>query len=67
MINFEALCRAIIDSQGKPDIQSVLDAGYTMEHAMRLTHPSVKRDKLVQRAKECLAERGICYEEGGDN
>ena len=63
MIDFEALCKKIIDSDGNPSTQDVLDCGYSMEHFIRLAQPNVKPERLVRNAREALHARGIYYKE----
>lgn len=61
MADFEKLCKVIIDSRGNPNVSDVLDAGYSMEHFIKLSN--TKAEKLVKRARENLLERGIHYKE----
>ena len=63
MVDFKKLCEIIIDSNGNPSVQDVLDCGYSMEHFIRLSQHNVNSEKLVQRAKENLLEMGIHYKE----
>lgn len=63
MANFEELCKCIIDSNGNPNVQDVLDCGFTMEHFIRIAQPNVSRTKLVKNARRALLERGIHYKE----
>lgn len=63
MVDFEALCKHIIDTNGNPITQYILDCGYFMEHANKLTDPNVKKEKLVKNAREALLARGIHYKE----
>lgn len=63
MADFKKLCEIIIDSNGNPSVQDVLDCGYSMEHFIRLSQHNVNLEKLVQRAKENLLEMGIHYKE----
>jgi len=61
MADFEKLCKLIIDSKGKPKANEVMGTGYSMDHFIRLSNTSPER--LVQRARENLLERGIHYKE----
>ena len=63
MANFEALCKKIIDSNGNPSVQDVLDCGYSMEHFIRMSQSNVKAEKLVKNARQALLDRGIHYKE----
>lgn len=63
MVDFKKLCEIIIDSNGNPSVQDVLDCGYSMEHFIRLSQSNVNSQKLVQRARENLIEMGIHYKE----
>lgn len=63
MADFEALCKIIIDSDGNPNVQDVLNCGYSMEHFIRIAQPNVKKEKLVKNAREALLSRGIHYKE----
>ena len=63
MADFEKLCKKIIDSNGNPSVQDVLDCGYSMEHFIRMSQPNVKTEKLVKNAREALLARGIHYKE----
>ena len=59
MADFEKLCKIIIDSNGHPKANSVIEAGYSMEHFDRLS--KARPETLVKRARENLLERGIHY------
>ena len=63
MANFEALCKRIIDTNGNPSTQDVLECGYSMEHFIRMSQPNVKPERLVKNAREALLARGIHYKE----
>ena len=63
MADFEALCKRIIDTDGKPSEQDVLDCGYSKEHFIKLSQPNVKAEKLVKNARENLLARGLHYKE----
>lgn len=63
MADFEMLCKRIIDSNGNPSVQDVIDCGYGMEHFIRMSQPNVKADKLVKNARNALLDRGIHYKE----
>ena len=62
MADFERLCKCIIDSNGNPSVQDVLDCGFSMDHFIRMSQPNVKAERLVRNAKEALLARGIHYE-----
>lgn len=64
MADFVKLLKIIIDSNGVPTVQDVLECGYTMEHFIRIAQPNVKADRLVHNAREALLARGIHYKEG---
>ena len=57
------LYKRVIDSNGKPTKQDVLDCGFSNEHAERIAHPSVNANKLVKNARKALIDRGIHYKE----
>lgn len=63
MADFERLCKLIIDSNGDPSVDDVLDCGYTMEHFLRIAQPNISDEKLVSNAREALRARGIRYKE----
>lgn len=63
MANFEKLCKLIIDTNGLPNIQDVLDCGYSMENFIRLSRSAEKPERLVKNAREALLARGIHYKE----
>ena len=63
MADFERLCKLIIDTNGDPSVDSVLDCGYTMEHFIRIAQQNVSSEKLVYNAREALRARGIRYKE----
>ena len=47
MADFERLCKLIIDTDGDPSVDDVLDCGYTMEHFLRMAQPDVSNERLV--------------------
>jgi hypothetical protein len=63
MANFESLCKKIIDTNGRPSAQDVLDCGYGMEHFIKLSQPNVSAEKLIKNARDNLLARGIHYKE----
>ena len=63
MEDFEKLCKVIIDTNGNPSVQQVFDAGYSIEHFIRIAQPNVNRAKLVEHARQNLLDRGIHYKE----
>lgn len=63
MADFEMLCKRIIDTNGNPSTQDVINCGYTMEHFIRMAQPNVKAERLVKNAREALLARGIHYKE----
>ena len=63
MADFIKLCVKIIDTNGNPSVQDVLDCGFNMEHFIRIAQPNVKADKLVKNARQALLDRGIHYKE----
>ena len=63
MADFIKLCELIIDSSGNPNVDDVLNCGYTMEHFIRMSQPGVSNEKLVYNAREALRARGIRYKE----
>lgn len=67
MVDFESLCKKIIDTNGNPAVQDVLDCGYSMEHFIRMSQPNVKAEKLVKNARQALLDRGVHYGERRDN
>lgn len=56
MADFEKLCKAIILTHGRPSMEEVLDAGYSIEHYAKI----IKADpnKLVKNARDGLIARG---------
>lgn len=63
MADFIKLCKTIIDSQGNPTVNNVLDCGYSMEHFIKMSQPDIKADKLLKNARQALIDRGIHYKE----
>lgn len=63
MDNFIKLCEHIIDTNGNPNVQDVLNCGFTMEHFIRLSQPGVTPELLVANARRALLDRGIHYKE----
>ena len=63
MLDFEALCKKIIDTNGNPSVDDILSCGYSMEHFIRLSQPDVNTEKLVKNARRELLDRGIHYKE----
>ena len=63
MADFIKLCKTIIDSQGNPTVNDVLDCGYSMEHFIKMSQPNIKADKLFKNARQALIDRGIHYKE----
>lgn len=63
MADFVKLCKRIIDTNGNPSTEDVLDCGFSMEHFIRMSQPNVKADKLVRNARQALLDRGIHYKE----
>ena len=63
MADFIKMCQRIIDTNGNPSVQDVLDCGFSMEHFIKMSQPTIKADKLVKNAKESLSARGIPYKE----
>ena len=61
MADFESLCKHIIDTNGNPNEQNVLDYGYSVEHFLRIHHSNIKPERLVKNARECLKARGLYY------
>ena len=62
-LNFVALCMHIIDTNGKPKEENILNCGYSNNSAQRLTASNVKPEKLVKNARQALIDRGIHYKE----
>ena len=63
MADFIKLCKTIIDSQGNPAVNDVLDCGYSTEHFIKMSQPDIKADKLLKNARQALIDRGIHYKE----
>ena len=63
MADFIKLCKTIIDSQGNPTVNDVLDCGYSMEHFIKMSQPDIKADKLLKNARQAMIDRGIHYKE----
>ena len=63
MADFIKLCKTIIDSQGNPTVNDVLDCGYSMEHFIKMSQTNIKADKLLKNARQALIDRGIHYKE----
>lgn len=63
MADFIKLCKTIIDSQGNPTVNDVLECGYSMEHFIKMSQPDIKADKLLKNARQALIDRGIHYKE----
>ena len=62
-MDFIKLCKKIIDCNGQICYQDVVDCGYGPDLFVRLTHPSVKPERIVKNAYRSLADRGIHYKE----
>ena len=58
MADFERLCIAIVETDGNPSCQTVMDCGYSFEHFLRIAQPKVSRYLLVEKAKKNLFDRG---------
>ena len=41
MADFIKLCEKIIDTDGNPSDQDVMNCGYTMEHFIRMSQPNI--------------------------
>lgn len=63
MADFIKLCKTIINSQGNPTVNDVLECGYSMEHFIKMSQPDIKADKLLKNARQALIDRGIHYKE----
>ena len=63
MADFIKLCEKIIDSQGNPTVNDVLECGYSMEHFIKMSQSDIKADKLLKNARQALIDRGIHYKE----
>lgn len=63
MIDFVKLCKIIIDTNGNPSVQDVLNCGFSMEHFIRMSQPNIKSERLVKNARQALLDRGIHYKE----
>lgn len=61
MADFTRMCKRIIDTNGNPSVQDVLDCGFSMEHFIKMSQPTIKADKLVKNARQALLARGIHY------
>ena len=64
MADFEKLCKIIIDTNGNPSTEDVLECGYTMENFLRISQNNIKAERLVKNARRALKDRGIYYKEG---
>ena len=56
MKNFKQLCEKIVEKNGNPSCQDVLDCGYSMEHFIRMANSHIKTEKLLEEAKKQLEE-----------
>ena len=63
MADFIKLCKTIINSQGNPTVNDVLECGYSMEHFIKMSQLDIKADKLLKNARQALIDRGIHYKE----
>lgn len=63
MLDLITLCKHIIDTNGKPNEQNVLECGYSKEHFKALTNANVRPERIVKNAREMLVARGIHYKE----
>lgn len=61
MADFIKLCEKIIDSNGNPSVQNVLDCGFSMDNFLQLCNPNMTSERLVKNAKRALKDRGINY------
>lgn len=52
MASLKKLCEILIETDGNPSVQQVLECGCTMEHFIRFCQ--IGRETLVSRAKEAL-------------
>lgn len=57
MTDFEKLCKTIIKTNGKPSMEEVLDAGYSIEHYNRIASAE-DPNRLVKNARDSLIARG---------
>ena len=61
MSDFVALCKRIIETDGHPTEQDVLNCGYDASHFARISNHNIKATKLVSNARQALLDRGIYY------
>lgn len=59
LTNFERLCLLIVRSNGDPSLDELVNCGYDLALYFRLRQPEVRKEKLVERARENLHEMGF--------
>ena len=63
MVNFENLCKKIIDTNGIPSEEDVTGCGYDIDHFVRMNTSGITTERLVRNARRALLDRGIHYKE----
>ena len=56
MKNYKDLCEPIVETKGNPSAQQMLNAGFTMENLIRMSGPNIKKEMLVKKARDYLAQ-----------
>lgn len=59
MANFKRFCEILVETNGNPSVQQVIECGYTIEHFIRLCDHNINTEVLVQKAKESLAKMEV--------
>lgn len=59
MENFKRLCEMIVERNGNPSCQDVMNCGYSMEHFIRMAQSRISTEKLLQEAKKFLKEMEV--------
>lgn len=57
MDDLRKLCEMIVERNGNPSVQDVIDCGYTVEHFIVMAQSRISTEKLLKKAKHYL-EKG---------
>ena len=57
MGNFRKFCEMVVERNGNPSVQDVIDCGYTVEHFIIIAQSRISTEKLLKKAKHYL-EKG---------
>lgn len=54
MKSFKQLCEMIVERNGNPSCQDILDCGFKTEHFIILTQSRISTEELLEEAKKFL-------------